>query len=186
VICSVHRAEALRITTARLEAAKASNPAGWEALLDAGQRLLEPHLPNGLGPRLLAAARADAPTNSDLEAHSALVVRAASLMTGLPDAETALGGRLAPVRTWLEHLTADLAARGLKELSAQVAPAAEELLAAPSAAELEAAASAAVAAAEDAGPTKPQPYRRDVRVGRNAPCPCGSGKKYKFCHGTDH
>ena len=22
------------------------------------------------------------------------------------------------------------------------------------------------------------------KVGRNAPCPCGSGKKYKFCHGT--
>jgi preprotein translocase subunit SecA len=21
-------------------------------------------------------------------------------------------------------------------------------------------------------------------VGRNEPCPCGSGKKYKFCHGA--
>ncbi|MYF90782.1 MAG: preprotein translocase subunit SecA, partial [Gemmatimonadetes bacterium] len=21
------------------------------------------------------------------------------------------------------------------------------------------------------------------KVGRNAPCPCGSGKKYKRCHG---
>ncbi|HNL25014.1 MAG TPA: SEC-C metal-binding domain-containing protein [Pseudomonadales bacterium] len=21
------------------------------------------------------------------------------------------------------------------------------------------------------------------KVGRNAPCPCGSGKKYKQCHG---
>ncbi|MCV2488615.1 SEC-C metal-binding domain-containing protein [Geodermatophilus sp. YIM 151500] len=21
---------------------------------------------------------------------------------------------------------------------------------------------------------------------RNAPCPCGSGKKYKFCHGASH
>src|SRR5205085_7580221 len=61
VICGAHRAEALRITTARLEAAKASNPAGWEALLDAGQRLLEPHLPNGLGPRLVAAATTEAP-----------------------------------------------------------------------------------------------------------------------------
>ena len=28
--------------------------------------------------------------------------------------------------------------------------------------------------------------RRDVpKVGRNDPCPCGSGKKYKKCHGTD-
>ena len=23
------------------------------------------------------------------------------------------------------------------------------------------------------------------KVGRNDPCPCGSGKKYKKCHGTD-
>jgi preprotein translocase subunit SecA len=22
------------------------------------------------------------------------------------------------------------------------------------------------------------------RVGRNQPCPCGSGKKYKHCHGA--
>lgn len=28
-----------------------------------------------------------------------------------------------------------------------------------------------------------QPYRREEpRVGRNDPCPCGSGKKYKKCH----
>ena len=27
--------------------------------------------------------------------------------------------------------------------------------------------------------------RRDVpKVGRNDPCPCGSGKKYKQCHGA--
>ena len=29
-----------------------------------------------------------------------------------------------------------------------------------------------------------QPARETVpSVGRNEPCPCGSGKKYKFCHG---
>jgi preprotein translocase subunit SecA len=29
-----------------------------------------------------------------------------------------------------------------------------------------------------------QPFVRDGRkVGRNEPCPCGSGKKYKQCHG---
>jgi preprotein translocase subunit SecA len=29
-----------------------------------------------------------------------------------------------------------------------------------------------------------QPYVRDQRkVGRNEPCPCGSGKKYKHCCG---
>ncbi|MGH8635774.1 MAG: preprotein translocase subunit SecA, partial [Burkholderiales bacterium] len=31
---------------------------------------------------------------------------------------------------------------------------------------------------------KPQPFvRRSGKVGRNDPCPCGSGKKYKHCHG---
>jgi len=31
---------------------------------------------------------------------------------------------------------------------------------------------------------RPEPVRREVeKVGRNEPCPCGSGKKYKHCHG---
>jgi preprotein translocase subunit SecA len=31
---------------------------------------------------------------------------------------------------------------------------------------------------------KEQPFRREGRkIGRNEPCPCGSGKKYKQCHG---
>ena len=30
---------------------------------------------------------------------------------------------------------------------------------------------------------KPAPVRAEKRVGRNDPCPCGSGKKYKNCHG---
>jgi len=29
------------------------------------------------------------------------------------------------------------------------------------------------------------PARVGPKVGRNAPCPCGSGKKYKRCHGRD-
>jgi preprotein translocase subunit SecA len=29
----------------------------------------------------------------------------------------------------------------------------------------------------------PKPVRREPKVGRNEPCPCGSGKKYKHCHG---
>jgi preprotein translocase subunit SecA len=29
-----------------------------------------------------------------------------------------------------------------------------------------------------------QPFVREGRkIGRNEPCPCGSGKKYKQCHG---
>jgi preprotein translocase subunit SecA len=31
---------------------------------------------------------------------------------------------------------------------------------------------------------RPEPVRVEKRVGRNDPCPCGSGKKYKQCHGT--
>jgi preprotein translocase subunit SecA len=40
--------------------------------------------------------------------------------------------------------------------------------------------------AEDAeeGP-RPEPVRKGERVGRNDPCPCGSGKKYKKCCGKD-
>ena len=31
---------------------------------------------------------------------------------------------------------------------------------------------------------KPQPVHVEKKVGRNDPCPCGSGKKYKNCHGV--
>jgi len=27
------------------------------------------------------------------------------------------------------------------------------------------------------------PARTEQKIGRNEPCPCGSGKKYKHCHG---
>ena len=37
----------------------------------------------------------------------------------------------------------------------------------------------AAAAAE-----QPKPVRTGAKVGRNDPCPCGSGKKYKKCHGA--
>ena len=30
----------------------------------------------------------------------------------------------------------------------------------------------------------PKPVRAGAKVGRNDPCPCGSGKKYKKCHGS--
>jgi preprotein translocase subunit SecA len=32
---------------------------------------------------------------------------------------------------------------------------------------------------------KTEPVRVGPKVGRNDPCPCGSGKKYKACHGRD-
>ncbi|HEX3008589.1 MAG TPA: SEC-C metal-binding domain-containing protein, partial [Bacteroidales bacterium] len=33
-------------------------------------------------------------------------------------------------------------------------------------------------------PQKVQPVRVEKKVGRNDPCPCGSGKKFKNCHGV--
>ena len=39
---------------------------------------------------------------------------------------------------------------------------------------------AGAGAAEPAAPF----VREERKVGRNEPCPCGSGKKFKHCHGT--
>jgi len=42
-------------------------------------------------------------------------------------------------------------------------------------------------ASGNGGPAQDEskPVRRDQpKVGRNDPCPCGSGKKYKKCHGA--
>ncbi|MBN1399121.1 MAG: SEC-C domain-containing protein, partial [Bacteroidetes bacterium] len=38
--------------------------------------------------------------------------------------------------------------------------------------------------AQQAGPPKVQQIRVGPKIGRNDPCPCGSGKKYKNCHGA--
>lgn len=35
------------------------------------------------------------------------------------------------------------------------------------------------------GQTQRQPVKSEPKVGRNEPCPCGSGKKYKHCHGRE-
>ena len=37
----------------------------------------------------------------------------------------------------------------------------------------------------DPTPVRQEPVRVAPRVGRNDPCPCGSGKKFKQCHGKD-
>ncbi len=42
----------------------------------------------------------------------------------------------------------------------------------------------ALASAAEETAAAPHPFERDhAKVGRNDPCPCGSGKKYKHCHG---
>ncbi|MFN2323679.1 MAG: preprotein translocase subunit SecA [Trueperaceae bacterium] len=45
------------------------------------------------------------------------------------------------------------------------------------------AAAAAAGRPQAAGATKTAPITVEDKVGRNDPCPCGSGKKYKHCHG---
>jgi hypothetical protein len=53
-------------------------------------------------------------------------------------------------------------------------------------AELAGASVSRVAERQAADPDIQQPMVRDSafdRAGRNDPCPCGSGKKFKFCHG---
>ena len=48
---------------------------------------------------------------------------------------------------------------------------------------LQASRMAAAAAAGQGDKSKPAPMIADKKIGRNDPCPCGSGKKYKHCHG---
>jgi len=46
-----------------------------------------------------------------------------------------------------------------------------------------AATTAAAASAESAAPRNPKDPTSWGKVGRNEACPCGSGKKFKHCHG---
>lgn len=41
----------------------------------------------------------------------------------------------------------------------------------------------AAASAQQGEKQRPMPVQAGPRIGRNDPCPCGSGKKYKNCHG---
>jgi preprotein translocase subunit SecA len=36
---------------------------------------------------------------------------------------------------------------------------------------------------DDQAAVKRTPVQSGPKIGRNDPCPCGSGKKYKSCHG---
>ena len=49
--------------------------------------------------------------------------------------------------------------------------------------ELQASRMQAAAQAGQQDRSKPMPVHVEKKVGRNDPCPCGSGKKYKNCHG---
>ena len=43
----------------------------------------------------------------------------------------------------------------------------------------------AVSGPGDSAPSKKEPVRTEGKIGRNDPCPCGSGKKYKKCCGAN-
>jgi preprotein translocase subunit SecA len=91
----------------------------------------------------------------------------------------AIGERMTDLIFRMEALDEGFIASTWEETNAQHAPA---LTASQLAAEQE----ADLAAADRAGTSeqKVEPIRNTgKRVGRNEPCPCGSGKKYKACHG---
>jgi preprotein translocase subunit SecA len=79
--------------------------------------------------------------------------------------------------------------RLMRALQAQHAEASSVLQAPEAAPEPE---GAALPRMPGGGPAPPQPpaapqtpfVRGERKVGRNEPCPCGSGKKYKTCHGS--
>ena len=50
--------------------------------------------------------------------------------------------------------------------------------------QLEAHRRAQEAAQKQQEPAAARPQRGTMKVGRNDPCPCGSGKKFKNCHGA--
>ena len=42
-----------------------------------------------------------------------------------------------------------------------------------------------VVATQEPQKPKQQPIRAEIKIGRNDLCPCGSGKKFKSCHGVN-
>lgn len=44
--------------------------------------------------------------------------------------------------------------------------------------------SSSTAQVREEEPIKQQPIKAELKIGRNDPCPCGSGKKFKNCHGA--
>ncbi len=68
---------------------------------------------------------------------------------------------------------------------AEPRPATAAAAAAPAYDDGRAAMAAAAAAGQPDQPRVQQVVRHEKKVGRNDPCPCGSGKKYKQCHGIN-
>lgn len=91
----------------------------------------------------------------------------------------AIGERMTDLIFRMEALDEGFVASTWTETNAQHAPPPP-----PSAMELQQHSDLAAADQAGAPERKPEPIRNtEQRVGRNDPCPCGSGKKYKACHG---
>ena len=74
--------------------------------------------------------------------------------------------------------------RLMRQLEAQHASAGSLLGPGPEPAAIQAAGAPSAGAAAADFESQPTFVRSERKVGRNEPCPCGSGKKYKHCHGT--
>jgi hypothetical protein len=268
-LCPAHGAEADGVSTGRFERARASNPQGWGAVLDACGRLELPHLPNGLATRMAGAEELmlELPEPDELARVVDDLVEAAGWFPGrAQDLAVALGAEEAMpwLPEWMDNLVLDLGRAGL---AAEAAAAADALTRidpdsepshaadlgcalaeagdAPAArARIEADLSrwpedpwvrvhagdalhelgdtdaaeahflAALEMAEEAddfelradvfdrlgqlarapgptttirlvGPGRSGGPSRGTRLGRNDPCFCGSGRKYKHCHGRE-
>ena len=83
-----------------------------------------------------------------------------------------------PQRPAGEHPDAPAQPQVQKPMPRQAAPASKE-----SRESLPGDANRAAASAPQGEKQRPMPMQAGPRIGRNDPCPCGSGKKYKNCHG---
>ncbi len=124
-MCPAHRVEAEKVSNQRFEAAQASNPDGWGAILDACRRLELAHLPNGLATLLVGAEESlfQAREPVELAARARTVVEAAGWFPGRPeDLAAALGGDqdMPWLPEWLANLVYDLGYAGLAAEAVQV------------------------------------------------------------------
>ncbi len=94
----------------------------------------------------------------------------------------AIGERMTDLIFRMEGLDEDFVSSTMKETSARHDAPPDAMGIADSQQQADLAAADRAGASEQ----KIEPIRNlDKKVGRNDPCPCGSGKKYKNCHGSD-
>jgi len=125
-MCESHQREAADVERQRLERARASNPDGWAALLDASVRLELPHLPNGLATELAGAEESVYHVEEPgvLAARAQYVVEAAGWFRNRArDLAIALGSEpmlAGEFPDWLANLVLDLGRAGLGAQAAMV------------------------------------------------------------------